>query len=119
MTAVFGPIERLSTHVLDTALGRPAAGIPVNLYAVADSDPAIALGAGVTDADGRIAQLNSEALGTGNFRMIFDTAAYFTHQHGRLFYSRITVEFFLDGARAHYHLPVLASPYSYTTHLGS
>jgi 5-hydroxyisourate hydrolase len=117
--ALFGPIQRISTHLLDTSSGSPAAGVPVGLFAIADGGDPIEVGGGITDADGRVSSLNTESLGSGNFRLVFDTAAYFTHVHHKLFYPRIVVEVFLDGGRSHYHVPVLASTYSYSTYLGS
>jgi len=112
-------ISRISTHVLDTTSGRPAAGIPVALRLVSDVEPDRLIGDGVTDADGRIQSLTVEAVEPGSYRFVFDTADYFADAHGTVFYPRITVETHLDGARSHYHIPVLASPYSYSTYLGS
>ncbi|MBE7163211.1 MAG: hydroxyisourate hydrolase [Williamsia herbipolensis] len=111
-----GPIERLSTHVLDVAAGVPAPGVPVVL--VADDDGTV-LGRGTTDADGRVAQLNEEPFGPGEVTLTLDVAAYMTRTHGTVFHPRITVHVRLDGARSHYHLPVLAGPFSHTTYLGS
>ncbi|WP_018331022.1 hydroxyisourate hydrolase [Actinomycetospora chiangmaiensis] len=111
-----GPIERLSTHVLDVAAGRPAEGVGVTL--VRDGD-AVELGRGTTDADGRVAQLNDEPLDPGDVTLSYDVAAYMTRTHGTVFHPRITVHVRLDGARSHYHLPVLAGPFSHTTYLGS
>ena len=104
-------IDRLSTHVLDTTAGRPAAGIPATLEAVAPD--------GVTDSDGRIQQINSGPLAPGEYRLILSTAGYFGANHGATFYPSITIQFLLDGGRPHYHIAVLASTYSYATYLGS
>lgn len=119
MTAPPNPIERISTHVLDTQAGRPAAGIPVGLHAVTADGTARWVGGGVTDDDGRVGSLVEAAVAAGTFRLVFDTADYFVGVHGRLFYPRITVDVHLDGARSHYHVPVLASLFSFTTYLGS
>lgn len=108
-------IERLSTHVLDTAAGRPMAAVPVVLTA---ADGTV-LGTDVTDDDGRVAQLNDESLGPGDYAVTFDVADHVTRTHGTVFHPRITVHVRLDGGRNHYHVPVLASPYSYSTYLGS
>jgi 5-hydroxyisourate hydrolase len=108
-------IERLSTHVLDTAAGRPAAGVPVVL---AGADGTV-LGTGTTDADGRVERLNDAPLAAGDVSVTLAVAEHLRQVHGTVFHPRITVHARLDGARAHYHLPVLLSPYAYTTYLGS
>jgi 5-hydroxyisourate hydrolase len=109
-------IERLSTHVLDVATGRPAEGIPVVL--VRDADQAV-LGRGTTDADGRVARLNDEPVAPGDLTLTFDVDDYVSRTHGTVFHPRITLHVRLDGTRQHYHLPVLAGPFSHTTYLGS
>jgi 5-hydroxyisourate hydrolase len=112
-------IGRISTHVLDTQAGRPAVGIPVGLHVVAGDGSARRVGGGITDDDGRVGSLTDDAVPAGSYRLVFDTVDYFVGVHRRVFYPRITVEVYLDGARSHYHVPVLASLYSYTTYLGS
>lgn len=116
-------IERVSTHVLDTAAGVPAAGVPAVLCRdgadPTDHTEHAVLGRGTTDADGRIAALNDGPLVAGDYRVTLDVADHMRRTHGALFHPTITVHVRLDGARPHYHLPVLASPYSYTTYLGS
>jgi 5-hydroxyisourate hydrolase len=112
-------IDRLSTHVLDTTAGRPAAGIPATLEAVGLDGTPVARGSGVTDNDGRIQQINTGALAPGEYRLILSTAGYFGASHGATFYPSITIHFLLDGGRPHYHIAVLASTYSYATYLGS
>jgi 5-hydroxyisourate hydrolase len=110
------PVERLSTHVLDVAAGRPAPGIPVVL--VRDADGAV-LGRGTTDADGRVARLNDEPVPPGDVTLTFDVERYVSRTHGTVLHPRITVHVRLDGHRGHYHLPVLAAPFSHSTYLGS
>jgi 5-hydroxyisourate hydrolase len=112
-------IARISTHVLDTALGRPAPGIPVVLEAVGPDGSSQVLGEGVTDDDGRVGQLNRAPVPPGELRVAFATGGWFQQAHGRVFFPSITVQVLLDGARSHYHVPVLVSPYSYSTYLGS
>jgi len=112
-------IDRLSTHVLDTTAGRPAAGIPATLESVGPDGTPVARGSGVTDGDGRIQQINTGALAPGEYRLILSTAGYFCANHGATFYPSITIGFLLDGGRPHYHIAVLASTYSYATYLGS
>lgn len=111
-------IDRISTHVLDIAIGRPAAGIPVVLEQVSGGNTAV-VGRGVTDADGRVVTLNGEQVESGRFRLTFDMAEYFETGHGTVFYPAITIDVSLDGARSHYHLPVLAGTYSFSSYLGS
>lgn len=111
-------IVRLSTHVLDTTLGRPAAGIPATLETL-DGTTASVLGSAETDDDGRVFRLNAADLAPGRFRLTLDTAAYFERLHGAMFYPQINVAFALSGDREHYHIAVLTSTYSYSTYLGS
>ena len=114
-----GPISRLSAHVLDTSLGRPAAGIPAVLTGMTSTGAAEELGHGATDEDGRIQQLNAADLAPGEYRLVLATAGYFSDNHPAVFYPAIAVQFVLSGGREHYHIAVLVSTYSYTTYLGS
>ena len=104
----------LSTHVLDTTLGRPAAGIRVGLESASGSD----LGDGVTDADGRIGGIGPERLGPGNYRLRFDSGAYFAGLGVAGFYPEVVVTFAVEG-EGHFHVPLLLSPYGYSTYRGS
>ena len=112
-------IKTLSTHLLDTTVGKPASGIPVTLEHVAADGTSSTVGRGVTDADGRVGQLNTEPLEPGEYRLVFATAEYFQANHGAVFYPRIAVQVLLPETRPHFHIPVLASTYSYSTYLGS
>ena len=100
----------LSTHVLDTAAGRPAAGIAVTL-ARRDGTQ---LDRGVTDADGRVSSLGPDRLDAGDYVLSFDTGAY-----GSSFYPEVVVVFTVTEGDEHYHVPVLLSPYGFTTYRGS
>ena len=111
-------IDRLSTHVLDTVAGAPAAGIPVTLELLGQDDVTTVAGAGRTDADGRVGLLNAAPLAPGEYRLTFATQEYFAARHGSAFYPRIVVEVSLSD-RDHFHLPVLVGTYSYSTYLGS
>ena len=111
-------IEQLSTHVLDTVAGAPAAGIAVTLESVGPDDRATVVGAGSTDADGRVGRLNVAPLVPGRHRLTFVTGQYLSAQHGSAFYPRIVVEVALVD-RHHVHVPVLLGTYSYSTYLGS
>jgi 5-hydroxyisourate hydrolase len=112
-------INRLSTHVLDTSLGTPAAGVPAVLEQIDPDGSAWAVGDGVTDADGRIQQLNTDDLEPGEYRVVLSTGGYFADKHPQVFYPSIAVQFVLSGDRQHYHIAILTSTYSYTTYLGS
>ncbi len=112
-------IDRISSHVLNTTVGQPAPGIPGTLERLESGGGWLTVGAGTTDADGRIGQLNGKAVAAGDFRLTLDTADYFQTLVGAVFYPSIVLMFRLDGKRSHYHIPVLASTYSYCTYLGS
>jgi 5-hydroxyisourate hydrolase len=113
-------MSRLSTHVLDTSRGEPAAGIAVTLAIAADGDWKV-LAQGVTDGDGRIPNLVSDAtkFAAGDYRLRFATAAYFEAIGLPVFYSEVQVHVRLDESRSSYHLPLLLSPYGYSTYRGS
>ncbi|MGA5463998.1 hydroxyisourate hydrolase [Mycobacterium sp. NPDC050041] len=104
----------LSTHVLDASTGRPAAGVPVTLT---DAGGTL-LASENTDDDGRIAGL-ADRLEPGVYRLRFDTATYFTAAEVTGFYPEIVVAFEVTDAAAKYHVPVLLSPYAYSTYRGS
>jgi 5-hydroxyisourate hydrolase len=107
-------VTSLSTHVLDTEHGTPAAGVPVTLFQ-ADQRLARAL----TGPDGRIADLGG-SLAPGVYQLAFDVGAYL-EAHGRAapFLWRVTLEFRIDGAETHYHVPLLLTPYACTSYRGS
>lgn len=104
----------ISTHVLDAVAGAPAVGVHVTL---SDADHAV-LAEGVTDADGRITRIADEVPG-GVYRLRFDTAAYFSARAVPAFYPEIVIAFEITDAAAHCHVPVLLSPYAYSTYRGS
>jgi 5-hydroxyisourate hydrolase len=110
----------ITTHVLDTTLGKPAAGVPITLEY--QEPPGFAeLGRGVTDADGRIANLlhPEHQLSPGRYRMTFDTQAYFRSIGTESFYPVVQVVFDLAAPGQHYHIPLLLSPFGYSTYRGS
>jgi 5-hydroxyisourate hydrolase len=102
-------VPTLSTHVLDTARGRPAAGVPVHLLDASGHGLADA----VTDADGRVASLGGE-LAAGTYTLRFGVAV---HQPDG-FYPEVAVTFTVAD-ESHYHVPLLLSPYGYSTYRGS
>jgi 5-hydroxyisourate hydrolase len=113
-------MHRLSTHVLDTSRGQPAAGIAVILESAAGSGWK-ALAQGVTDADGRISNLLNEGapIAAGDFRLRFATGAYFQSLGLPVFYPEVQVLVRLDETRNSFHLPLLLSPFGYSTYCGS
>jgi 5-hydroxyisourate hydrolase len=104
----------LSTHVLDTARGEPAADVPVRLQRHNGSGW-VTLSEGRTGADGRL-RLDEEPLPAGRYRLVFDTAAYLGEA---AFFPEAAVVFAVREAERHYHLPLLLSPFGYTTYRGS
>jgi 5-hydroxyisourate hydrolase len=119
----------VSTHVLDTMAGRPAAGVAVSLSRL-DPDggpcPWVQLAAGETDADGR--HRFGDPAGVpgapgapepGVYRLTFGTGGYFAGLGVPAFYPEVTITFSVSGAGAHYHVPLLLSPFGYSTYRGS
>ncbi|ARC58475.1 5-hydroxyisourate hydrolase [Frondihabitans sp. 762G35] len=108
-------MSQVTTHVLDSSVGRPAAGVAVELQDARGR----ALATGVTDADGRVATLGPDSLEPGAYRLVFDTAAYFAATSTPTFYPRVTLDFAVADAAEHYHVPLLLSPFAYSTYRGS
>jgi 5-hydroxyisourate hydrolase len=111
----------ITTHVLDTARGRPAQGVPIALELYIEDDRWKRLGHGATDSDGRFKGLlpDDHALVVGTYRIVFDTGAYFRAQGVDGFYPEVTVVFELRQPGQHYHVPLLLSPFGYSTYRGS
>jgi 5-hydroxyisourate hydrolase len=113
-------MSRITTHVLDTSRGRPASGLSVILERIAPDGSAHPLGKGVTDADGRIGDFGSADLPLpGRYRLRFDTAAWFAAEALHGFFPEVAVEFDIPGQAGHCHVPLLLSPYGYSTYRGS
>jgi 5-hydroxyisourate hydrolase len=104
----------LSTHVLDAVSGNPATGITVTLT---DASGTV-LTTAITDGDGRIAKLGDD-LPAGTYRLHFDTGPYFAALSVPAFYPEIVIAFEITEASAKYHVPVLLSPFAYSTYRGS
>jgi 5-hydroxyisourate hydrolase len=105
----------LSTHVLDTSLGAPAAGITVVLETVDGQ----AVGDGITDGDGRVGSIGPERLDEGDYRLRFASGGYFSGRGVDAFYPEVVVVFTVADADQHYHVPVLLNPFGYSTYRGS
>ena len=108
----------ISTHVLDTSIGRPAAAVDVRLLAREPDGTWREIGRGATGADGRVPGLSS-APGVSEYCLRFDVGSYFRARGTDSFYSIVNVEFQAADANAHYHVPLLVSPYGYSTYRGS
>jgi 5-hydroxyisourate hydrolase len=122
MTEESHPVPgRLTTHVLDTAHGRPAAGVSLQLFRAGEEEP---LKTARTNTDGRTDEplLEGEALSPGVYELVFDVGAYFADEGGLAeppFLGRVPIRFGVSDGEAHYHVPLLASPWSYSTYRGS
>ena len=111
-------MSTLSTHVLDAASGAPAGGMRVTLEHREEDGRWSPLGDGVTDADGRVRDLAPGGLVTGTHRLVFVTGDYFTATGQAGFYPEVSVTFTVTDER-HYHVPLLLSPYAFSTYRGS
>jgi 5-hydroxyisourate hydrolase len=113
-------MSSITTHVLDTAAGRPAAGVGVTLELQSDQGWQ-ELGRGATDGDGRLRTLLPAdfTFAPGVYRLTFDVGAYFAAQHVASFYPSVSISFVVRDAAEHYHVPLLLSPYGYSTYRGS
>ena len=107
----------LTTHVLDTAHGHPGAGIPLELYRM-EGDVATRVASGITNADGRTERplLEGAQFRAGTYQLVFHLGAYFKSQG---FLDVVPIRFRIADAAAHYHVPLLCSPWGYTTYRGS
>jgi 5-hydroxyisourate hydrolase len=108
----------ISTHVLDTSRGRPAEGVPVRLERRQDGGWR-ALGSSRTDRDGRARDLVPGSAETGTYRLTFDTAAYFASAGVEGFYPVVEVVFEVRDPAQNHHVPLLLSPFGYSTYRGS
>jgi 5-hydroxyisourate hydrolase len=111
-------MSQITTHVLDTARGQPAAGVTVRLEKLSDAGQE-EIGRASTDADGRVREIGPERLTAGTYRLVFAAAAYFAGQRTAAFFPEVVVTFTVDDEGQHYHVPLLLSPFGYTTYRGS
>jgi 5-hydroxyisourate hydrolase len=113
-------MSAITTHILDVSTGVPARGVPVTLERETDAGWEI-IGKGVTNDDGRLGDLldASAGLQAGNYRLTFDTGVYFARQQTEGFYPQVAVAFTVRDAAQHYHVPLLLSPFGYSTYRGS
>ena len=114
-------MSTVSTHVLDTSLGCPAPSVQVTLERVDDAGSTASIASATTDANGRIATTGDSAkdLAPGTYRLRFDTAEYFARTERPVFYPEVAVTFRIDAPDEHFHIPLLLSPFGYSTYRGS
>ncbi len=113
-------MSAITTHILNVSSGFPARGVLVILERQISPDWEV-IGKGITDDDGRLRDLlapDTDLL-SGNYRLTFDTGTYFTKQQIEGFYPQVTVAFTVRDAAQHYHVPLLLSPFGYSTYRGS
>ena len=114
-------MSAITTHVLDTSRGCPAAGVRVTLEQIDAREQWQAVGDGITDRDGRLRTLLAEEHEPvpGVYRLTFDTGAYFDALGIRTFFPLVAVTFEVFEGQAHHHVPLLVSPFGYSTYRGS
>ncbi|MET3812520.1 hydroxyisourate hydrolase [Arthrobacter sp. UYEF3] len=111
-------ISHVTTHILDTATGKPAADVPVSLL-VLDDGAWSHLASARTDSDGRVKDLGPAVLETGTYRLQFATAEYFAASNTPSFFPEVVLTFNVDRGEPHYHVPLLLSPFSFSSYRGS
>ncbi len=113
-------MSQITTHVLDTSLGKPASGVPVVLEVEEIGTGWKQVARGATDEDGRLRDLLGDAaLVEGTYRLTFDTHTYFADRKVTSLYPQVAVVFSVRDAAEHHHIPLLLSPFGYSTYRGS
>jgi 5-hydroxyisourate hydrolase len=114
-------MSTISTHILDTSRGAPASGVAISLEMQNTDESWSELSHAWTDDDGRVKPffLVEQPLSGGTYRLVFDTDSYFSGLGVENFYPQVTVVFKIDDTTQHYHVPLLISPYGYSTYRGS
>ena len=113
-------MSSITTHILDVSIGSPASGISIVLD-VREGGDWKQVGTGVTDGDGRVRSFLTDnvSLEEGIYRLTFETGAYFSGRSIDSFYPQVTVTFTISNTSQHYHVPLLLSPFGYSTYRGS
>lgn len=113
-------MSQITTHILDTSLGSPAAGVPVRLEKPLGNDQWETIATGTTNSDGRVPNLlpNDDPVKAGAYRLVFEIEAYFASSGRRCFYPFVPIVFEITDA-SHYHVPLLLNPFGYSTYRGS
>jgi 5-hydroxyisourate hydrolase len=111
----------ISTHILDVTRGRPAADVPVTLEFETAPGTWQRLGEGRTNEDGRVKSLlpDGASFAAGSYRITFAVRAYFTAFHAQSFYPEVAITFTVANPAEHFHVPLLLSPFGYSTYRGS
>ena len=114
-------MSTISTHILDTAQGRPADGVYVVLELQNHDESWTSLSEAWTDEDGRVKPffLVDSHLEAGTYRLVFDTEGYFTRVEKECFFPQVSIVFSIGDTPQHYHVPLLISPFGYSTYRGS
>lgn len=105
----------ISTHILDTSVGRPVKGVAVTLWRL-EADRQLELARGVTNDDGRVKPLLELIPAVGAYRLVFETGAYLGPN---AFFPQVQIDFQVGAVSEHYHVPLLLSPFGYSTYRGS
>jgi 5-hydroxyisourate hydrolase len=108
-------LSYVTAHVLDATAGTPAPGVTITLLTSAGDE----LAGATTNHDGRVPELGPDLLEAGDYRIEFGTGAYFAARGQATFYPRVVVDFTVLAGQAHYHVPLLLSPFAYSTYRGS
>ena len=113
-------MSAITTHVLDTSAGKPAAGIRIDL-SMTENGSWTSLGTGTTDGEGRAKYLlpDDHKLAPGTYKLTFEIREYFRSRGGDSFFPRVDIIFSVQDPSQHFHVPLLLSPYSYSTYRGS
>lgn len=111
-------VSQVTTHILDTGSGRPAAGVAVELSKL-DGGNWAHVARGVTDGDGRIKNLGPERLPGGTYRLSFATGDYYSALGSETFFPTVDLNFTVSDGGEHYHVPLLLSPFAFSTYRGS
>lgn len=114
-------MSAITTHILDTTTGKPGAGIPIVLARKTHSAGWQVIAEGITDISGRVDDLLStrEAFLPGHYRLIFEIGPYFLLQSIECFFPQVTVSFVVKDPMQQYHVPLMLSPFGYSTYRGS
>lgn len=113
-------MTQITSHILDTSVGRPAASVQISLLQQQDDDWQL-LGSGSTNDDGRVADFtgNTDVLAAGTYKLTFYLSDYYARQKQSSFYPFVDVVFEIEGDGQHYHVPLLLNPFGYSTYRGS
>lgn len=106
----------ISTHILDTHLGKPAAAVNVKLFEAASHK---LLGQGQTDADGRLKDFGLTVIAAGEYQLEYEILPYFASKQLETFFPKVCIQFYVADPQEHYHVPLLISPFAYSTYRGS